>query len=664
VTSLRDGIAITVCPLDCPDTCSLEVRVADGKLVSVDAAPGNPITDGFICQKVKRHAKRVYAPERVLTPLVRTGRKGDGEFRAASWDEALDVFADRITDAIDRHGPAAVVPYTYSSSAATFQDAVGDRLWRKLGASKVEHTICAATHGKAYDEMFGDMLSADPRDVVHAQLVVIWGANPAISNTHFPPLVERARQAGARIVVVDPRRTAMAKRADLHIAIKPGTDVVLALAVARWLGANDRLDRTFLAAHADGVDAFLAAAEEWTVERAAAECEIEPATIVAFAELVSAVRPAFFRVGWGIERNRNGGSACVAVFALPVLTGQFGVPGSGIMASLSGGAVAAFAPPAAGSVAPPAAPPPAIERRVLNMNHLGRYLTDATFDPPVAVLFVQGANPAVTAPNQTLVHAGLARDDVFTVVHDQVLTDTARFADLVLPACTHFEYTDVAASYGAYVIAAMPAVIDRVGESRTNNEVSAALAARLGFEPAKFDGSADGVLGRIFGSADALRGTTVLREAESTIQFRDTFPATPSGRARLAGIDEIDVPRYQPLDEAFPLALISPATPRTINSMFGEFNGPDGAVTMSPDDAGRRGIATGDVVRVYDEHTSTTLPARVDADVRAGVVVIPKGLWCRAARDGLTGNAFAPDALSDLAGGATFNDARVEIEKV
>ena len=238
-----------------------------GRLVSVDAAPGNPLTAGFICQKVKHHARRVYAPERVMTPLVRTGAKGAGEFRPASWDEALDLVAARVRDAIDTGGPASVVPYVYGSSAPTLQGAVGMRLWAKLGVSDVDLTICAATHDKAYTEMFGSMLSADPLDVVDARLVVVWGANPSVSNTHFPPLVQRARRSGANVVVVDPRATAMAKRADLHLALHPGTDVVLALAVAREIAARGAIDRGFVDAHVDGLDAYLAAAEPWTLER-------------------------------------------------------------------------------------------------------------------------------------------------------------------------------------------------------------------------------------------------------------------------------------------------------------------------------------------------------------------------------------------------------------
>ena len=649
-------VRTTACPLDCPDTCSLSVTVEAGKLVGVDAGAGNPLTDGFICQKVKHHARRVYAPERVLTPLVRTGPKGAGEFRPAAWDEALDLVVERLRDAESRFGSESAVPYVYNSSAPTMQSLVTGRFFARFGASRVDATICAATHGRAWEEMFGDMLSADPRDVVHARLIVVWGANPTISNVHFPPLVNEARRAGARVIVVDPRRTAMARRADRHLAPLPGTDVVLALAMAAHLDRAGLVDRAFLDQRTEGADEFLAAARQWSPEAAELVCGVAADDIIETAEELAASRPAYFRVGWGLERNRNGGSACVAAFALPVLTGQFGVLGSGIYASLS-----EAAPVTIGPRDPAERRTPRV--RQVNMNRLGAMLCDRALDPPIAFLFVQGANPAASNPNQVAVHTGLARDDLFTVVHDQVLTDTARFADVVLPATTHFEARDIAASYGAYALQETPAVIERVGESRTNNEVGSALAARFGYPSERFDANPDVVLANAITDDGGATGARSLREAGKTVQFRDTFPTFKSGRARLAGLAEIGVPRYQLLDTPYPLALLSPATPKTINTMFAEFDGPEAVVRVNPADAAARGVEDGATVRVYNAAGEIRLPLRVDGDLRPGVVTIPKGLWCRALPGGMTANALVPDTLSDLAGGATFNDARVEIAR-
>jgi anaerobic selenocysteine-containing dehydrogenase len=648
------GSYTTACPLDCPDTCSLTVTVDSGRLVRVDAGPGNPLTDGFICQKVKHHARRVYAPERVLTPLVRTGPKGAAEFRTASWDEALDLAAERLRDAQARFGAESIVPYVYNSSAPAMQSLLVDRFFKRLGASRVDHTICAATHGMAWNEMFGGMLSADPRDVVHARLVVVWGANPTVSNVHFPPLVNEARRAGARVIVVDPRRTAMARRADRHLAPLPGTDVVLALAMAAHLDRAGLVDDAFVEQHTEGYDDFIDAARRWTPEAAEAICGVAAAEIVEAAEELAASRPGYFRIGWGLERNRNGGSACAAAFALPLITGQFGVPGSGIFASLSG------AMPLTTGPSDPAerhTPRP----RHVNMNRLGAMLCDRELDPPIAVLFVQGANPAASNPNQRAVHSGLARDDLFTVVHDQVLTDTARFADVVLPATTHFEARDVAASYGAYVLQETPAVIDRVGESRTNNEVGSALAARFGYPADRFDPDPAVVLEGAVTDGNGATGARTVRDDGATVQFRDTFPTFASKRARLSGLSQIGVPTFQVLDDAYPLALLSPASPKAINTMFAEFDGPEPVVRVNPDDAAARGIEDGALVRVFNAAAEIELAMRIDPDLRRGVVTISKGLWCSALPGGLTANSLVPDTLSDLAGGATFNDARVEV---
>ncbi len=647
---------VTACPLDCPDTCSLTVTVDDGRIVAVDAAAGNAITDGFICQKVKHHAQRVYAPERVLTPLVRTGAKGAGQFRAASWAEALDVVAARMTDAAERFGPESVVPYVYNSSAPVLQDEVGMRLWRRFGASRVDHTICAATFSVAYHAVYGDMLSADPRDLLHSRLIVVWGANPAITNVHVAPLITRAqREHGARVVVIDPRATATAKRADLHLPIRPGTDVVLALAVARELARNDLLDREFLAAHAEGLDELLAAAEPFTLDRAASECGLAANDIAAFARDLATIRPGLIRVGWGLERNRNGGSACGAVFALPALTGQFGVRGSGVLASLGNATPLAFDP------RDPDTPPERRRARHFNMNTFGTALCDPNLDPRIAVLFVQGSNLAATNPNQGAVLRGLARDDLFTVVHDQVLTDTARYADVVLPATTHFEVHDLAASYGAYALQEVTPVIDPVGESRSNNEVAADLAARLGFDITRYDPSREQVLARSLTDDGTYEGARELRADGTTVQFRDTFPSHDGRRAHLAGLPGLGAPRFAPLDDPHPITLLTPATHKTINSMFGEFQSADPAIHMHPVDAEARALVDGARVRVGNDRAQIVTTLRIDADLRPGVASMPKGLWCRELDGGLTANALVPDTLSDVAGGACFNDTRVEV---
>ena len=645
---------ITACPLDCPDACTLDVSVSgEGpaqRIERIEAAPvdaSNPLTDGWICAKVRRSADRVYSPERILTPLVRTGPKGSGRFEPISWDEALDRTAAAISDAVRDHGPASVVPFLYNSSAPTFSDRLSTRLFLELGTSAVAHTICAATAAIAWHATFPNMASADPLDVVRSDLVVLWGANPSASNTHLTPLLQEARSRGAAVVVVDPRRTPTAARADRHVAVRPGTDVALGLGLARELARLDLVDRAFCDDRATGVDEYLAAAQEWDPVRVASVCGIEASEVTALAELVGTRRPGMLRIGWGVERNRNGGSSIRAALASWVLAGQFGVRGAGVIQSTSSAAEDDVLPDLPGSPA---------HARILNMNHLGRDLLRG--DPPVEVLFVQGSNPAVMAPDQRSVLAGLAREDLFTVVHEQVMTDTAALADIVLPATTYFESgRDVAVGYGAYAASPVRQVIPRVGEARTNAEVIEGLAARLGL-----DGySGDEV------PAPPVPDRPVPTRPDGTVQFGPAgAPGTtePDGRRAhlVLGPGSDPLPVHRELhDEAHPLTLITPATSRTINSMFGEYDPPGATVTMHPDDAGARGLASGDAARVFNGRAELRLPVVVDAGVRPGVVVIPKGLWRRHVPGGLTANALVPDDVEVTVGGAVFNDARVQV---
>ena len=637
---MTDTIVHTACTLDCPDACSLAVTVSDGRIAKIDASPDSTFTDGWICAKVKRHARRVYAPERVLTPLVRVGPKGTGSFRAASWDEALRVVADRMSTTLADRGPDGIVAFTYNSSAATIERASAtEALFAALGATVAEHTICAHTMGVAWDRVFGTMASADPVDVVHSKLVVIWGANPTVSNTHFPPLVQRAVDAGARTVVIDPRRTAMAKRADLHLPIRPGTDVVLALAIAHRWATEGHIDDAFVAQHADGADAFLAAASSWTLESAADTCGIDAHAIRTLAEWWGTTRPSMLRIGWGQERNGNGGAGCRAVLALPVLGGHFGQPGSGVI----------------GSTSPAAARPrrrwPTIERRerrVVGLHQVGQWLAPDANDP-CAVLFVQGSNPLVMCPDQQAVRRAFSREDVFTIVHDQVLTDTALYADVVLPATTSFEIDDVVQGYGTLMVQPVRPVIDRVGESRSNDETGLALARAMGF---------DWEMGPISAAVDD-RGPRLADVASR--QFVDTAP--PGGRARL--VDPVHgPPRYVPIEHdasAFPLTLISPASSKLVNSMFGEFQSPSPAIALHPEDASARGLRPGDRVRVFNAQGSIHVPLELSDDTRPGVAVMSKGVWLRHHDDGHGVNTLTPATGDALANGACFNDTFVEV---
>jgi anaerobic selenocysteine-containing dehydrogenase len=654
---------LTACPLDCPDTCSLQVTVEMGRIVDIDAAPvdtaGNMLTDGWICKKVKHHALRVYSPERIMTPLVRTGAKGSGQFRSATWDEAIALVAKQIRTSIDTHGADSVLPYLYNSSSARIdKKRVMPHLFERLGCPEIEQTICASTKSEAWERVFGEMLSCDPQDIEHSKLVVVWGGNPSASNTHLVPILTKAKKNGAQIVVIDPRATSTAARADVHLAVRPGTDVVLGFALARWMQHNNRIDQAFVDKHTVGASAFLAAAEEWTMERAADVCGVDASEIVRFAELLTTIKPAMLRSGWGMERNRNGGSAYLAAYAVWALAGNFGSLGSGIVDSTS----SAF--PNKVTVEWPAGVPRP-ERKKLNMNRVGRALCGDRKEWPVQprVLVIQGANPAVTSVDQVAMLEGLAREDVFMVLHEQVMTDTAVFADVILPATTHFEINDVVGSYGSFTAQRNARVIEPVGQSRSNGQVGQMLAEALGFSAEEFAATDEAIEELI---EQSLCNGTQVKQPGEVRQFVNTFPSTDDGRMKLWGpFGALQGPRFVPLEDAkHPLTLITPATSFTVNSMFGDTLPPPAVIKLNPTDAELRGVTSGETVRVFNNRAELTIEVDVDATIRAGVCSIPKGLWRRSLNGGLTANAFAPDTYSDLSDGACFNDARVQVEKL
>lgn len=643
ITGLDSGTRVvhTACTLDCPDACSLAVTVTDGRITSIDAGPDNPFTDGWICAKVRRHHRRVYAPERVLSPLVRTGAKGAGEFRSASWDEALELVAGRVQQTLASKGRDGVVAYTYNSSSAVVEsNSASEAVFAAIGATVVTHTICGHTNAVSWSSVYGSMRSAAPEDVLHSRLIVIWGANPTASNTHFPPLVHEAQKNGAKVVVIDPRRTPMAARADLHLPIRPGTDAALAYAIANlWLG-HGHLDREFMAAHAEGAEEYLVHARVWSLNLACEVTGLDPDDIQTLARWWGTTKPSMLRIGWGPERNENGGAACRAILGLPVLGGHFGVRGSGVIGALR-------IRPADGRRRWPAEALHGPARREVPMHQIGRWMAPGS-DDPCEVLFVQGANPVVTCPDTHAVMAAFSRDDVFTVVHEQVLTDTARYADVVLPATTSFEIDDVGASYGSFAVLPVRAVIPPVGESRSNDQFGWSLAAALGFdwEPSEALTAVDDPGPRM---ADL-----------PSLQFVDTVPF--EGRARL--VDPVHgLPTWHEVARSSEcsLTLISPASAKLVNSMFGEFQSPEPLLLMHPVDAEERRLADGARVIVRNELGAISLPLSVTDEVRPGVVLVTKGAWLRHHPEGVGINALIPATGDALVNGACFNDTFVEV---
>ena len=660
----------SACPLDCPDSCSLDVGIEEGRVVSVGGSRANPVTEGYICSKVRRLPERLYGPDRILRPGVRTGAKGAGEFRDVSWDEALSHVAGRLRDVRDRFGGEAILPYSYGGSNGYLsQDTTDARLFRRLGASRLARTICAAPTSTAAKRLYGKMPGVSYEDYPEAKLIVLWGVNPSVTGIHLVPRIYEAQRRGARLVVVDPRATPLARRADLHLAVRPGSDLAVALAVIGWLFESGRADSEFLARHATGAERLREAARPWTMERASALAGIDAENLERFARLYAESSPAVVRCGWGLERNRNGGSAAAAVMALPAVGGKFGVRGGGY--TMSNSAAWKFE-----SAETAAAEEPGT--RIVNMNRLGEALEpDAV--PPVRLLFVYNSNALTTAPRQERVRAGLSREDLFTVVFDQVMTDTARFADVVLPATAFLEHRELSRGYGAYVLHDARGVAEPAGEARANVDVFADLCRRTGVSRPGDLETEDDLARAIFDQSpraaeihDSLsrRGVAFPDSGPRPIQFEDVFPRTEDRKAHLfpekldrEAVGGLYAYRELPEDSRFPLALISPASDRTISSTLGELHDRIVPVELHPDDASARGIDTGARVRVFNDFGEVLSRAEVTSEMRPGVVRIPKGIWARHTENGRGANALVPDTLTDIGGGACFNDARVEIER-
>ena len=524
---LSHTTATTACPLDCPDACSLEVDVdQDGKLQEIRGSYVNPLTEGFICSKVRHFDKHLYGKERILHPAVRVGPKGQGQFCDVSWDEALDLIVKKIQRAKAGAGGEAILPLYYGGSNGMLsQDAPDLRFFSRLGASQLARTVCAVPSTAAATGLYGKMPGVAFGDYQKARLIVVWGVNPSASGIHLVPHIRKAQRQGARLVVIDPRRTNLAKLADLHLQIHPGTDLPVALSLINYLFEEERADLTFLDRWARDVKVMRQRAAAWSLSRAAQEAAIEESDLRQLAEWYSEISPAVIRCGWGAERNRNGGSAIAAILALPAVAGKFGTRGGGYTLSNTGAwrlqpesVVAADSP----------------GTRVVNMNRIGRVLQHAA--PPVEVLFVYNCNPLATLPNQEAVRKGLERDDLFSIVFDQVMTDTARFADVVLPATTFLEHHDLRGGFGAMLMQPVQPVLKPVGEARSNFQVFAELGRRLDLELPNDVVEEEEFRRRILASEEGLQeqisasGRALPKTGFAPVQFRDSFPLTPDRR--------------------------------------------------------------------------------------------------------------------------------------
>jgi anaerobic selenocysteine-containing dehydrogenase len=661
----------TACPLDCPDLCGLTVTVDAGKVVAVEGDHRAPLTDGFICGKVRKIADHVHGPERVLHPMVRVGAKGAGQWRQASWDEALELIAQRIDTIRKRSGAEAILPYHYGGSNGWLTEgALATRFFRRLGASNLDRTFCAAATTAATHGLYGRMPGIALEDYAHSKLIVLWGVNPSATGIHLVPVIERAIEQGAKLVVIDPRRTPLARRADLHLAVRPGADLPVALAIINALFARGHANEAFLAAHAVEVGELRQRAAAWSLEAAAREANVEVAALEQFVELYAASSPAGIRLGYGLERNRNGGSAVAAILAIPAVAGKFAVRGGGF--TMSNGD-AKWTVTAEAAIGVPPAP-----TRTINMSEIGRVLATTTA-PRIEHLFIYNCNPVATAPDQKTLVEQLSRDDLFVVVHEQVWTDTAKLADIVLPATTFLEHRELRRGYGNMRMYDSPAVVPPVGEARSNNEVFGALLRKLDLVQPGDAMTDDELVAKTFAASEhgaqlqvqlAERSVAQPPGVANPVAFVDVFPATTDGKIHLvpAALDREAGGLYtykpDPKTTDYPLALISPALSTQISSYFGQLRKEPATLDLSPSDAAARGVKSGDAIRVWNTQGEVQCVARVTSDMREGVCLMPKGLWRKHAKNGFTSNALIPPTFADLGGQAAFNDARVQVAKL
>jgi len=654
------------CPHDCPDTCAMHVTVEDGRATHVAGDPDHPITAGFLCGKVSNYLDRVYAEDRVLHPLVRSGEKGAAEFRQASWEEAIDLVAERL-----RGLGESILPYSYAGTQGLIQgNSMSGRVMNALGATNLERTICATAGIAGTGMAHGVSPEVDPEEWPNARYLLVWGWNPMSTAPHLWRKLLDARRAGARLVVVDPFRSRSARVADEHLRPLPGTDAALGLGMMRAIVDAGLQDESWCRAHAEGYDELLAGLEAWPVERAAQATGVDAEAIARVGREFAETQPALLRLGVGAQRHMGAPTAYRTLAALPGLVGAWRHRGGGCsyIPTATAGAVSSV-PLQRVDLRP-------TEVRTINMSQLGDALTDAALDPPVRALVVWNSNPAAIAPEQGKVLAGLRRDDLFTVVLEQFMTDTAAHADVVLPATTQLEHLDAVFSWGHHYLTWNEPAVQPLGEAKPNTEVFRLIAARMGLDDPCFADSDEQLMEQLLATAregvslDGLRerGWAKLDLGQGSTPHAEGGFGTRSGKIRLSA--EYEPPREvadQRLAERFPLALITPKTHLFLNSTFANQRRqhsaqPSPEVVMHPDDAGARGVQDGATVRVFNERGDFRCRARVSENARPGVLVAPMGWWNADWPEGRAAQATTGQALTKAGNAPTFNDNRVQLE--
>jgi len=678
----------SVCALDCPDCCSMVVYVENGRATRLRGDPGHPVTQGFLCGKVAQYLEREYSPDRLLYPHKRIGAKGEGRFERISWDEALATIATQLTNVSRQYGPEAILPYSYGGTLGMLNGAGMDRrFFHRLGASRLDRTICATAGGAGLTAINGLRYATEPEQFRLSKLIIAWGANIHGANIHLWPFIVEARRKGAKLVVIDPIRTRTAALADQHLAIHPGSDLALALGLMHVIIGEKLHDADYVAHYTNGFDALRERALSYPPERVAALTGIPSEEIVKLARDYATTRPAAIRVNYGVQRSQQGGAAVRAIAALPALVGSWREAGGGLQLSTS----QAFQFNRAGLEMPELQnrSPLGREARIVNMSLLGKALTELD-QPPVKAMVVYNSNPAAVAPDQNVVLRGLRREDLFTVVLEQFQTDTADYADILLPATTFLEHTDIYFAYGHHYLPLARPVLPAPGEARSNVETFRALALRMGFDDDCFRDTEDDMIRTLLSSDHPfLKGITLERldhehfvrlnvapGNEPFLPFAQGGFGTPSGKCEFgAETLEYTPPVESRLgDEAlrrkYPLELISSKNDDSMNSTFGNRAGVDqdtAILHLHPSDAEPRAIRTGDRVRVFNDRGSLLLNAKVatpnNGMVQGGVARAPSTRWLKRAADGHNANVLTSDRLTDMGGGPSFYSCLVQVER-
>lgn len=685
------------CPHDCPDACGVLITVEEGRAVKIQGDSEHPVTRGFLCAKVAKYIDRVYSPDRVLYPMKRVAPKGTGgfdKFERIGWDEALSTIAKKFRAIADEFGSEAILPYSYGGTLGTLNNASMDRrFFHRLGASQLDRTICSSAGEVGLTSVQGAKYGTEPEQFRHSKYIIAWASNIHGNNIHLWPFIEEARREGAKLVVIDPYRTRTAECADWYLPIIPGTDTALALGMMHIIIGEGLYDSAYVTKYSVGFEQLRERAEEYTPEKVANWTGIAADDIRKLAREYATTRPAVIRLNYGIQRGDHGGMATRAVTMLPVLIGSWKEVGGGLQMSLSG----AFALNGdalkrpdlmISSLGRPA--------RTINMVELGKALTEVN-NPPVKALFVYHSNPAAVCPDHNKVVRGLSRPDLFTVVHEQFMTDTTDYADVVLPATTFFEHGDLQKAYGHYYLQTSQKAIEPLGECKSNVDTFRALAKKMGFADSCFDETDEQMMDSALKSENPwLRGITrerLDRENHIRLKFdgdgtpflpfaKGDFP-TPSGKAEFyseslakRGMDPVVsfIPavesRHRKTDGKYPLEMLARKADNYLNSTFNNLpshqileDGKIGVLEITASDAKTRKLADGDAVRVFNGRGSIQLKAKIVESIQPGTVCA-RLHWAKLHADGNNVNVLTSDRLTDLGGGATFYSTLVEVEKV